>query len=214
VLSTGPWDAILIPGGGVRAAGALPPWIEARFDLALEHRRTDEWMLPLSAGTPHRPPPLDDAGFPILEAVAGARYLLARGVPSARILIEGASYDTIGNAYFARVIHCAPRGLARLLVVTSQFHMARTEAVFRWIFSLPGPGRATVLDFAAAPDTGIPAEHITLRRDKEMRGVENVAVLAARLRTLPALHGWMFTEHAAYAASDARPAPAAPPELY
>src|SRR5512132_4403130 len=109
----GGWDAILIAGGGVREGGKLPPWIRGRFDRALELRRHNEWMMPVSAGTVHRPPPLDEDGFPILEAAAGAAYLLERGIPESRILIEAASYDTIGNAYFARTIHCAPRDFER-----------------------------------------------------------------------------------------------------
>jgi hypothetical protein len=198
----------------VRAAGELPAWIRARFNRALELRRSDEWLMPLSAGTTHRPPPLDEAGFPILEAVAGARYLLRRGVPAARILVEAASYDTIGNAYFARLLHAAPRGFTRLLVVTSEFHIARTEASFRWIFSLPGPGCAERLDFVSTPDLDIPEHVLEARRRKEEHGVRQVAALADRLRTLEAAHAWLFTEHLAYAAAPARPASSADPELY
>ncbi len=133
------YDAILIPGGGVRAGGELPVWVTRRLDRALE-RAGNAWLVPLSAGTPHRPPPLDDCGFPILEARAGADYLAARGAAPERILIEAASYDTIGNAYFSRVVHAIPRGFRRALVVTSEFHMPRTEAVFRWVYGLAGPG--------------------------------------------------------------------------
>jgi hypothetical protein len=207
-------DAILIAGGGVRAGGALPPWIRARFDLALSLGSGAEWMMPLSAGTVHRPPPLDEAGFPILEAVAGAQYLLERGVPARRILIEASSYDTIGNAWFARALHAAPLGLSRLLVVTSEFHMARTQATFRWIFGLPGPGQASELRFAASENTGIAPEALDARRAKETRGLENVLALAARLTTWEAAHRWLFAEHAAYSAGLARPAPAAPADLY
>ena len=60
---------------------------------------------------------------------------------SSRILAETCSYDTIGNAFFARTVHTDPRGLRRLLIVNSKFHMPRTEAIFRWVFG-------------AAPDCG------------------------------------------------------------
>ena len=53
----------------------------------------------LSAYTIHRAPPLDAAGYPLLESVAAAKALLARGVPAAQIWVETASLDTIGNAY-------------------------------------------------------------------------------------------------------------------
>ncbi len=59
-------------------------------------------------------------------------------MPAERIWAETASLDTIGNAYFARVIHTDPAGLRRLLVVNSAFHMPRT----RMIFDLNRPGFA------------------------------------------------------------------------
>src|SRR4051794_19910913 len=111
------YDALLIPGGGVRAGGILPPWAAARFDRVLE-LAGKAYLIPLSGGTPHRPPPLDARGFPISEAHAGAAYLMARGIPARRILIEASSLDTIGNAWFSRMLHVIPRGFERLLVVT------------------------------------------------------------------------------------------------
>src|SRR5215472_440663 len=145
------YDAVIIPGGGVRPGGELPAWVKPRLDRALE-LAGDAWLMPLSAGTPHRPPPLDAHGFPILEARAGAEYLIARGADPRRILMEAASYDTIGNAYFSRVIHAIPRGFRRVLIITSEFHMPRTEAAFRWIWEMPAPGGACTLEFECVPD--------------------------------------------------------------
>src|SRR5436309_11511249 len=59
---------------------------------------------------------------------AGARYLLERGAEPGRILMEAVSLDTIGNAYFSRLLHVIPREFRRVLVVTSDFHMPRTQA--------------------------------------------------------------------------------------
>jgi hypothetical protein len=50
--------------------------------------------------------PLDDTGFPVFESTASARYLYERHlVPPALLLIEASSYDTIGNAFWARTSH-------------------------------------------------------------------------------------------------------------
>jgi uncharacterized SAM-binding protein YcdF (DUF218 family) len=155
-----PYDAIIIPGGGVRAGGVLPPWVAARFDRALEVAG-DALLIPLSAGTPYKPPPLDERGFPIFEARAGSEYLIQRGVDPRRILIEESSYDTIGNAFFSRVIHIEPRGLRRVLVITSAFHLERTAAVFRWVYSLDG--NACVVEFDSVPDVGIDSEALQAR---------------------------------------------------
>jgi hypothetical protein len=191
------YDAIVIPGGGVRDDGVLPAWVIARFDRAIE-LAADAWLMPLSAGTPYRPPPLDERGFPIFEARAGAEYLESRGVDPRRILIEESSYDTIGNAYFSRVVHIVPRGFRRVLVITSAFHMPRTEAVFRWVYSLDS-GCCSV-DFESVPDVGIDAGALAARIAKERTSLETFGEVRARIGTLAELHRWLFTEHAAYRA--------------
>src|SRR5215831_15708372 len=126
------YDAVIVPGGGVRQGGELSPWVKDRFDVAIE-RSGKAPIVCLSAGTPHRPNPLDETGRPIFEASAGAHYLLRKGFPAERIYIEAASWDTVGNAYFARTMHTDPSGCRRLLVITSEHHMARTAAIFRWV---------------------------------------------------------------------------------
>jgi hypothetical protein len=194
------YDAILIPGGGVRAGGALPEWVAARFNRGIEIAG-DALLICLSAGTPHRAPPLDERGFPITEARAGAEYLVRRGVDRRRILIEEASLDTIGNAYFSRVIHVIPRGLARLLVITSAFHMPRTEAVFRWVYELAGPGPVCSLEFESTADTGIEPAALQARIEKERTSLAELEKLRGGIATLAELHEWLFAEHGAYAAA-------------
>ena len=56
-------DAIVIPGGGLLPDGSLPPWVVARFELALAGW-LGEVFLPLSAGTTHRPLALSATGQP------------------------------------------------------------------------------------------------------------------------------------------------------
>ncbi len=193
------YDAILIPGGGVREGGALPPWVRARLDLARERFR-GEYLLALSAGTPHRPPPVTAAGYPVFESRAAAEYLIRRGAPAEKVLAEWHSYDTIGNAFFARTIHAAPAGWRRLLVITSAFHLPRAEAVFGWVFGLPAPGNGFELDFEASPDAGLGGEALELRLAKEARALAALPELAAQITTLAALHRWLFTRHGAYSA--------------
>jgi hypothetical protein len=194
------YDAILIPGGGVRDNFVLPPWAAARFDRALTIAG-DPLLIALSAGTPHRPPPLDPRGFPISEARAGAAYLLGRGVDPARVLLEESSYDTVGNAYFSRLIHAIPREFRRILVITSAFHMPRTEAAFRWVYSLDGPGPPCALDFDPVPDTGIDPAALAARLTRERASLAALQPLIARIRTLAEMHAWIFTEHTAYSAA-------------
>jgi hypothetical protein len=195
------YDAILIPGGGVRAGGALPAWVTPRLDRALELAGT-AFLVPLSAGTPHRAPPLDDRGFPWTEARAAGRYLAERGADPARILLEEASYDTIGNAYFSRVIHAMPRCFRRVLVITSEFHMARTEAAFRWVYGLDGA--TCTVDFEAVPDVGIDEATLAARLEKERASLATLEALRAEIRTLAEFHLWFFTQHKAYCCGSKR----------
>ncbi|SRR5579883_14177 len=194
------YDAVLIPGGGVRAGAELPPWVAARFDRALAIPG-EPYLMPLSAGTTHRPPPVDERGFPISEARAGARYLLARGADPKRILVESCSYDTIGNAYFARVVHVIPRALERALVINSAFHMARTERIFRWVFGLPGPGARCSVAFESVSGSGVDGPALKAREAKEAAALAALEPLIRTITTLEQLHRWLFAEHEAYSCS-------------
>ena len=206
------YDAVLVPGGGLRPSGTLPPFVQNRLEAA-QALAGEAPIIPLSAHTVHRAPPLNTAGYPVLESVAAAEALLARGVPAARIWAETASLDTIGNAYFARVIHTDPAVLRRLLVVNSEFHMPRTRMIFDWVFGLPPAEPPYTLDYHTVPDLGLTELSIEARRAKEVARMEGLRRLIPRIGSLAAMHWFLFTEHQAYAAgadpqSDAPPAAA------
>jgi hypothetical protein len=190
------YDAILILGGGVRLGGELPPWARSRYDLGLE-LETGEPIICLSAGTTHRPLVIDEHGFPTFECVAGAQYMMSRGIPASRLFIETASWDTIGNAYFSKVIHVDPAGWRKLLIITSEFHMPRTREIFEWLYGLD-PARSYEMHFAPSRDNGFDAETLAARRDKEMQGLSQFRMNTEGVQTLDELHRWLFTRHAAY----------------
>jgi hypothetical protein len=183
------FDAVLIPGGGVSETGELPEYVKARFDLALRYR--PRFWIALSAATPHRPL------RPKFESHAGAEYLVSRGAPASQVLTETSSYDTIGNAWFARMLHAEPRNLRRLLVINSEFHIARTEVAFRWVFgATPQPGYE--LHFEASPDVGVTPVGLEDRRRKEDASILRLRELAGRIGTVEELHRWIYSEHEAY----------------
>jgi hypothetical protein len=192
------YDAILVPGGGVREGGELPLWVKRRFDRVIEIYK-NEYVITLSAGTLLKPPPLDDRGFTIFESVAGAQYLIKNGIPPKKILVETCSYDTIGNAYFARVIHVDPRGFIKLLVITSEFHMPRTERIFRWVFGLSPISSSYELSFEAVSDVGMDEKALKTRKLAEKANIARLTITKSRIHTLEELHKWLFTKHDAYA---------------
>jgi hypothetical protein len=152
----------------------------------------------LSAGTVHRPPPLNEEGYPYIESAAGAAYLLDNGVPAGRIQVEASSYDTIGNAYFTKLLHVDPAGWRRLAVITSEFHMPRSRVVFEWVFGLER-GKYW-LHFEATPDDGIESNLLERRLEKEAGALRHLREVVTQIRDLPSLHKWLFTEHNAYTA--------------
>ncbi|MGD1951929.1 MAG: YdcF family protein [Leptolyngbyaceae cyanobacterium] len=194
------YDAILIPGGGVRADGGLPSWIQRRLERAIE-KRQDAYLITLSAGTTHKPPPLDTDGYPIFESVAAANYLVKRGIEPQKILVETSSYDTIGNVFFSRMIHVEPLNIKRLLVVTSEFHMSRTRAIFEWIYHLEGLPQDCEISFDAVSDVGIGEVMLIARRQKEAKSLETLLKTTNKISTVSEFHQWLFQEHGAYALS-------------
>jgi hypothetical protein len=197
-----PADAVLVPGGGLLPDGRPPPWVVARLELALA-RAGDGLVIALSGGTVHRPPPLDAEGFPITEAGASAAWLVAHGLDPRRIATETSSHDTVGNAFFSRVIHAEPRGFKRLLVITNRFHAERVEAIFRWVYELDGG--ACEIEVESVEDRGMNAEVLAARVAKERDSLVALRGLMSRIDSLGGLHEWIYAEHAAYAVG-ARPA--------
>lgn len=194
------YDAILVPGGGVREGGELPIWVRRRFDKAIEIF-DNEYIIALSAGTTLRPPPLDNSGFPVFESVAGANYLVNNGISPKKILIETCSYDTIGNAFFARVIHVDPRKFKKLLIITSEFHMPRTENIFRWVFALQPTFENYELNFLSVTDEGMDKTALVTRKTAEKVNLAKFKLTKKRIRSFDELHKWIFTEHDAYSVS-------------
>ena len=206
------YDAIVVPGAGVRAGGVLPEWVTRRLDRVLEIQRSEPILL-LSGGTMYKPPPRDLNGFPIFESHAAARYLMDRGIPAGRLLTEIMSWDTIGNAYFSKLIHVDPIEARRLLLINSDFHSDRCEAAFRWIFSLD-PERNYEWTFEAIPCRDTMAPDVWQARvAKERDGLLALASLTPRIRSLADLRRWLFSKHGAYAGPPDFHAPSRDPVL-
>jgi len=67
----------------------------------------------------------------VTEAAAMAAYAATLGLPAERILLEEEARDTVGNAYFVQRRILDPRGWTTIRVVTSDFHIPRTNWVFQ-----------------------------------------------------------------------------------
>ncbi|KAA8499725.1 hypothetical protein FVE85_7310 [Porphyridium purpureum] len=207
---------LVVPGGGIGEDGQPHAWVAARLDCALQLREreyADADVLVLSRGTTNRPPPTDAVrhGFALDEATASARYLLQRGCPPQRVLAESWSLDTIGNAYACRWMITEPLGINDLVVITSAFHMPRTQAIFDWIYSFPSCvhmqsdpttqlGRKISIRYQQVPNAGMSEDMARVRTEKEMHSLANLLRTIERIgNDRSALTRFIFAEHAAYA---------------
>ena len=96
-----PATAIVVLGGGLTTDGQVPYHTQLRLDKAIslyhEIYHDHAIIITLSGGTPHKPNPLDQEGFPVWEATAAAQKLVEMGIPSNHVYEENFSLDTIGN---------------------------------------------------------------------------------------------------------------------
>jgi len=201
--------AIVILGGGVTPEGKAPPHTVARIEVALEVYKElggNAVFITLSGGTPHKPNPVDAHGFPVWEATAAAVGLIERGVSPERILEESFSLDTVGNAYYLRAVHLEPAQLRKLIVITNDWHMPRTMAIFDFVLGLPrytgAMSEPYSVEYRAAP-AGITDEHVLqVRKERESSSLDSFTTsVAPVMKSMQEMHRWLFTQHKAYAAS-------------
>jgi len=192
------YDCIFIPGGGLLPDGSLPPRTLARLERAKALKSHSRWIALLSGGTVHKPPPLNEAGYPITESRAAAEYLVQQGMDPTHLLTETCSYDTIGNAYFSRLLFAEPAKMQHLLVITSDFHLPRTQAAFEWIYGLTPLRSSYQLVFESVPNKGLSPEALKTRISREKKSLEKMRQTQLDITTLDAFHAWFYYQHTAY----------------
>ncbi len=126
-------NALIVLSGGL-APNFKPNLPTAlRCDRAAEiHHRYD--LVICSSGTTYR-----KAGtHPLYSEAEGMRqYLMDKSVPAAKIIIEDVSKDTFSNAYYSRLLCLDPKGITKFDVVTSAFHLPRSQYVFDLVCPAP-----------------------------------------------------------------------------
>ena len=200
-------DAILVLGGGAPPApDAQLPFVAARCKAAAalwKAASKKPKILTLSAGTAHVPQLLDARGSVVFEATASAAVIINEGVNSADVFVETTSFDTIGNAFYSRNDHCSLAGWRRLLVITSEFHLARTKAIFDWVYGAAGaePSGAYELSYLGTDDTGLTAAKVAARKAREDASTRNVvSSLAPGHQKLSSVREFLTTRHDLYSA--------------
>lgn len=204
-------DAIIVLAGGVDARGVPHCTVAERLSAAANASRAYGGApIPIllnGGGTTWKPRHVDRNGFSIPEAALMAKHIArTAGVKPSALYPESFSDDTIGNAFFARTMHTDLRPEWRdLLVITSQFQIARTEAIYGWIFGLsPRARRPYRLRFASVSDACLDPRILALRQSKEAESLRKfLAGPLGRLTSLADVHEFIFHRHGGYTAQGA-----------
>lgn len=185
------YDAIIVLGGSFKDNGELQPWVYNRLDESMKYET--KYFLLLSRSTCHKPPVLDSNGYPIDECRLMAKYLIDNGVSKEKILLESWSLDTIGNAYAAFFLHCLPNYLTNNLIITSDFHMPRSETIFRKIFTLGEQQYGIIfsLNFISTKSELVISQ-------KEKNSLIDWKNKCKSINTIQELHNFIFINHDAY----------------
>lgn len=192
------YDAILILGNGLNSDMSLPERVVSRLERAMGLASKTTKFLTLSAGTVHKPFVVDLHGSPVYESVAAADYLIDKGISRERIRADTVSLDTIGNAFFARLLFCEPMNLKKIAIVTSEFHMSRTKLVFDFVFGLKNLDFDFDLDYYSVSDSVTEQGLLNAKQLKEEESIESFMKIMPKFSDFGEFHDWIYTKHEAY----------------
>jgi len=199
-------DAIFVLGGGAPKSLYEPPvYVQRRCDdaAAIRFWNAKEEEIPIltiSAGTAHLPQLLSNEGLPVWESTSSAAYLQKQHNIVSNVYVETTSYDTIGNAFFARINHADIVGWRKIIIITNEFHIVRTKAIFDWIFGV-GKNNGYELYYFSSKNVGLEEEALEARKEHEERSAINVSQkLAPQYQTMKEVWSFINKNHDLYTA--------------
>lgn len=117
------YDAIVVLGAQVQPDGTPSVQLTWRLDAALKAFRQKQVPVVVCGAR--------GANEPMTEAETMKNYLSARGVPENQILEDPESFNTRQNLRNASKLLEGKPGIKKVLVVTSDYHVARSLALAR-----------------------------------------------------------------------------------
>ncbi len=213
-------DAIIVCGGGRPSTPSKPPlFVQSRCDISVllynhskQHFSTSKppKILCLSAGTAHTSQLLHNSTkLPVWESYASAKYILnkyASFIEATDVFMETVRYDTIDNAYFAKILFSDILKWKNIAVITNDWHFNRTKAIFEWIFSIKNSKykenvihKMVYVSVQSNKNKDLSESVRNDRMEREKKSLKNVYKLKEKYDTLSKVHGFLFTEHSMYA---------------
>ena len=108
----------------------------------------------------------------------------------------------VGNAFFLRVMHAdVMPSWKNMVIITSEFQMQRTMAIFNWVFSLSPVAKGKYhLSYVAVTDEGaVPQDVLLARREREKISLQNFLTGSLfKTKELSHLHKFVYLNHNAY----------------
>ncbi len=122
-------QVIVLLANEMDADGRLNAETKARADLACEFFSSSGHVTIIPCGWDYR----SDSEIPISRAIE--RYLVTeRAIPHDAIHCELRSRDTVGDAIFARDFFERTGMPKQIVVVTTDYHVDRTQIIFEFVF--------------------------------------------------------------------------------
>ena len=204
----------IIPGGGSKD-GEYPEWTKQRTLAAYNHslQHPNSVFIALSAGSFNAPNQKMEDGRIIFECQYTMNQLLELGISKDRIYGDWQSWDTVFNAFVARMFvegilamtaspvkslntkSIPPLGVE---VFISDFHAARMKAACEWTFALAPnllDNTDVLLNIHSVNSSGIAwgsVDEYDLRVQHEAKGTEMIQKNAAMVKTIPEFYSFMF----------------------
>jgi uncharacterized SAM-binding protein YcdF (DUF218 family) len=138
-----PYDVIIVLGGGINKNGGLPKPVINRIYKAQE--LFNEKLAPIIIMSGRWSPRLRHRPI-ITEAQSMEIYAHSLGLPKSAILKEEQSGSTLKNAQYLKDLFLTPHHWCNIIVVTSGFHLPRTQYIFDKIL-----GPAYQISYISAP---------------------------------------------------------------
>ena len=192
------YDGIFVLAGGIDNEGKCYPWILKRLDCAYKlYKEINKPIFCLGGGSYHTKPILNKNGYVIHETTSCSEYLIKLGVNPENIYKEWGSYDTIANGFFAFTNFILPMNLKSIFIITSNFHMNRTIAIFNWMKNCFNC--SINIKYISVEDDDLDSTLLKIREEREANSLINLKKnVIKHCNTLEKFHKWFYTEHKAY----------------